>query len=322
VDLDVDPTGRPWVLVRRVPGAGQPPSGTLARLDVNGVPDLLVPLPDRPLAFDLDGCGRPHVLLGDVTSSQEICVFDPLSGSVVRTIAVGSGQYLRMAIDTARHYWLTLQSRPALRVLDPLGTPTTTIFTGATPMDPNVGDPTGLHLVSVLDRSGDSDLDGVVNADELDLGSDPLDPASTPPVLQVLGVPSAGGVFTLWSFIPQEAGFPYAMGASLGSQGFSLMPHDCRRVPLDPDPLLGFWLGPGNLWASNVSGVLDPTGNVFTVTEGTFPPAPPYFPGSFANGPQAIALFVTSQRVQTVRPTPVASAAGMKKSMSRRQEMV
>jgi hypothetical protein len=109
-----------------------------------------------------------------------------------------------------------------------------------------LGDRTGLRVASVLYPLADLDLDGALDAPELTLGRNPLDATSTPPSLTLSGTPAAGQSFSINLSIPAEAGFPYVTGASLGTSGIPVARPDCLSVPLSPDLLFFYWLGPSN----------------------------------------------------------------------------
>ncbi|MAG57828.1 MAG: hypothetical protein CMJ83_16210 [Planctomycetes bacterium] len=256
-EFDVDASGQCWVLVVAQGAA----TGNLIAVDLTGAITFNLGLNSNPAGFALDACGRPHVL-NSLALPQTVDVIDPgLGGVVATTVLSTTDPHDAIAIDTQGNYWLSAIQLAGIAIFDKSGTRIGVVNGGAIPVKSSAGDTTGLRLVSVIDRTGDSDLDGFPNDREIALGSDPLDPGSVPLLLQVGGTVGAGSTYTVTGTVPSETGFPYVTGLSVGTGGIPLGTPDCRVIPLDFDALLLWWLSPAsNAIATGQSGILDATG--------------------------------------------------------------
>lgn len=259
--LDVDPLARPWILAD-----GGTPQATLHRLLPDAASDLAVPVPGAS-AFDLDACGRPHVLVG-----ASLQVRDGATGALVEVRSLAGaptlafplpGQPPRLTVDPDGGAWVR-----SVGLIDRFDADGTLVFS-TSDCQPGVaqsarldaGDATGLHLAAVLDRDGDADQDGVPNGRELELGTDPFDAADRPARLQVTTPPTVGGTLTLAASLPGEAGRPYLVAAARGTAGIPLGPASCRVVPLALDGLFQVWLQQVATGAAvGAFGLLDPAG--------------------------------------------------------------
>ncbi|MCC7170412.1 MAG: hypothetical protein IT459_08185, partial [Planctomycetes bacterium] len=145
-------------------------------------------LPACPLAMEPTG-----VLATVTVTAPNVISRYRLDGVQLASVpVVGSEPVNRVDPATDRTYWL-LRLHPVDAVtvvqhIDSLGR----ILESFTPAVVDsftsisaVGDLTGAIRVSVNAPNEDSDLDGFINASELELGSDPLDPASVPPTIDV-----------------------------------------------------------------------------------------------------------------------------------------
>lgn len=300
-DFDVDAQGDAWVLRQ---GTTAMPNGTLMRFDTTGALTQSITIGSIPMAFTLDACGRPHVLL-DAALPQTIAVIDPATGGTLATTTLSTtSRYESITIDPTRNYWLS--STPAgFAAFDETGTLLATFVGTGAPNAANRGDPTGLRLCSVIDPLGDADGDGIPNRRELELGYDPINAASSPPSLGLTGLVAGGSTFSISVTFPGAPGSPYLSGVSGGNSGIPLPAPDCRVIPLDQDPLLTWWLGPssGSI-ATGVSGALDATGTgTFSATlpAGVYGNLPLYVAFG-AIDPLTLGLTALSQELMIVVP--------------------
>jgi hypothetical protein len=250
--LEIDARSRAWVL------AGQGATATLVQIDrVSGV-SAFVTVPDA-VAFDIDVCGRLHVLRTGAGGTR-VDLMDADTLAVVGTIPLSSpGALESLVMDTAGRYWISSRLPGSVTVFESDGTAVTTISQGI-PVTLSRGDAAGVHLVMV-DPLGDADRDGVINEDEARLGSDPVDPLSVPPALTLLTAPVPGMTFRVGLSSPSEPGRPYRIGLSGGTDGIPLPSPDCRVIPLSADSLLAWWFNPTNTLALGNEGALDGAGS-------------------------------------------------------------
>lgn len=276
--LECDPQGRLWFL-------GQGPqfgAYTLARFDAPGVLGVSTALTSVE-SFDVDGCGRPHILRRAGATGLEVQVRDPSTLGLLDTVPLATGAVAgvitlglaaEIVMDTVNNYWVRQEG--ASDLYRPDGSLIASGWdcsaqAGARFRQIDAGDGTGLHLVSVIDRGGDADLDGFANGVELESGSDALDPLSTPTSLS-LGAPLVvGGLVSVNGSWPQFGGMPYAVGLSGGTSGLSLGPGTCLRLALSADSVFDTWL----LVAPLVSGAI---GNLSATGAFTMSFALPPFP--------------------------------------------
>lgn len=181
---------------------------------------------------------------------------------------VGSGSVNRFDPATDRTYWL-LRVHPVDAVtvvqhIDYLGrilesfTPSFgDSFTSITA----IGDLTGAVRVSVNAPNEDSDLDGFVNASELELGSDPLDAASVPPTIDVAVIATLPTVLKFDLTDAARPNQPYAVIAGL-SAGDGVPVNGNEPAPRIPLSMLDVaqWIQSGGFTAAPLIGVLDGAG--------------------------------------------------------------
>lgn len=257
--LKVDPQGNAWMVFLSGSGAG---TTTLVKTD-----NLLNPLFTAPViqarALALDGRGNPRVLLGN--GFQQSLAHYRADGSLAFTTLLVSGRsYTGLAVDTGGRTWLAGTNTGFLDVYDCAGNALTSIGPGPggpIPAAPGIGDRTGIVAASVLAPGADLDGDGVAGTVELQVGTDPLNFSSAPPVLALAGTAGAGATVPVGLSVPAEPGAAYILGAALGTAGIDVAPPPlCRQVPLSFDPLLAWWLSPANSVAGGVAGLLDGNG--------------------------------------------------------------
>ncbi|MBK6938739.1 MAG: hypothetical protein IPH13_00840 [Planctomycetes bacterium] len=123
------------------------------------------------------------------------------------------------------------------------------------------GDLTGAIRVSVNAPNEDSDLDGFVNASELELGSDPLDPASVPPTIDVNVIATSPTVLDFDIADAARPNQPYAVIAGL-SAGDGVPVNGNEPAPRIPLSMLDVaqWIQSGGFTAAPLIGVLDGAG--------------------------------------------------------------
>lgn len=123
------------------------------------------------------------------------------------------------------------------------------------------GDLTGAVRVSVNAPNEDSDLDGFVNASELELGSDPLDPASVPPTIDVNVIATLPTVLDFDITDAARPNQPYAVIAGL-SAGDGVPVNGNEPAPRIPLSMLDVaqWIQSGGFTAAPLIGVLDAAG--------------------------------------------------------------
>jgi len=238
-DLQVDAAGTAWFTESTSGGK------LLVRIDTAGNVLMSLGLGSVVEAMALDACGQPHVLLNN-GGLQRIDVHHPASGAVVASYPLSSSlpNLKQMVMDTEGNHWLR-QNGGGFYIVDGAGSYVGFVLT--TNQLHTLGDPTGLHLVAAVDPTGDGDLDGVSNEDEIRLGTDPLNAASTPPALTLTGAVSLGAIVNVSCSIPSDAGFNYVLGLSGGTAGIPLAPPPrCLTAPLTQDALLTWWLSPMN----------------------------------------------------------------------------
>lgn len=181
---------------------------------------------------------------------------------------VGSEPVNRFEPATDRTYWL-LRVHPVTSVtivqhIDYLGRileSFTPAFGDSFTSISAIGDLTGAVRVSVNAPNEDSDLDGFVNASELELGSDPLDPASVPPTIDVAVI---GTLPTVLQFDLTDAARPnqpYAVIAGL-SAGAGVPVNGNEPAPRIPLSMLDVaqWIQSGGFTAAPLIGLLDGAG--------------------------------------------------------------
>jgi hypothetical protein len=222
-------------------------------------------LPSSALAMEPTG-----VLAAVTVAAPNAIVRFRLDGVQLASIPlIGSEAVNRFDVATDRTYWL-LRVHPVNAVtivqhVDYLGrilesfTPAfgdsfTSISAG--------GDLTGAVRVSVNAPNEDSDLDGFVNASELELGSDPLDAASVPPTIDVSVI---GTLPTVLQFDLTDAARPnqpYAVIAGLSAgDGVSVNGNEpAPRIPLSMLDVAQ-WIQSGGFTAAPLIGVLDGAGS-------------------------------------------------------------
>lgn len=227
---------------------------------------------DDAVDFALDGNGNPRVLR-DIGTRQDLTYYTRSFNPVVTyQVSAISGTFGSIAIDWAANTWLAGLGGNGTEIFDCAGQSRGTI--GGTPSAASTGDRTGLHLITVLNRAGDADGDGVNNDRELFLGADLLDPLKPPQLLASNPTPTLNEVITITMPTTDPQGYGYIIAASETQGGFEIVPQ-CQNVPLNPtDLLLAFWLDPvANFLATGVYGTLDVLGTgQSTVTIPDYPP--------------------------------------------------
>jgi hypothetical protein len=181
---------------------------------------------------------------------------------------VGTEAVNRVDASTDRTYWLlrvhpvtfvvTVQRVDYLgRVLDSFTPATGDSFTTIIAQ----GDLTGAVRVSVNAPNEDSDLDGFINASELELGSDPLDATSFPPTIAVQALTVLPTVLQVDIDDAARPNQPYAVivGLSAGD-GVSVNGNEpAPRIPLSMLDVAQ-WIQSGGFTAAPLIGVLDANG--------------------------------------------------------------
>lgn len=259
--MQIDSQGRPWVLI----DAGGVPR--LVAFDNNGnvIRNQFLP---GALAFAIDGKDQIRVL-----EAMTVTYYDDQFATVGGFALPAGNVYEGITVDAAGRSWLTSLMSSAIHVIDCGGQLVGVLNLTVPAFTAGAGDNTGRHATSVLARTADSDLDGVTNDREFLIGTDVLDATSTPPTLALGGTPGSGSTISLGLSLPAEAGFPYVVGGSLGTDGIPVGPQPaCRAIPLSLDPFALFWLSPANTIATGLTGVLDGSGQASATV--TFPPLP------------------------------------------------
>jgi len=251
MSMAIDHTGDVWTL------ADDGLSTTLNRFDSNLSQVASVLIHDA-VAFALDGKGQPRVLR-EIGTHQDLSYYTRSANlAVTYQVASTGGTFGSIAVDWGGNSWLAGVGGNGIQIFRSNGQLRGAV--GGTPSPAWTGDRTGLHLLSVLDRNGDPDGDGLDNEEELFFGGDMLDPLVPPQLVTTNSTPTLNETITITMPTTDPAGHGYVIAAAEATGSFEITPLN-QSVPLDPnDSLLSFWLSPTNFLATGVYGVLDGAG--------------------------------------------------------------